>query len=150
MMGVISVLHEDEQQTTQRLYEYAINIAGHELEMLEQAMVEQPDDYPEYTQARTHRGLAEEDLIQKLGDPMALEPYANASNAYAAAIGIAMFLRGVLDGGRIYHAMVMRELPGDDCVVDLPEAAELAEADEPHEAEAQPRPMEPPDAEVDS
>jgi hypothetical protein len=144
MMGVISVLHEDEQQARARLYEYVMNIAGHELELVEQEMVEQPDDYPEYTEARTRRALAEEDLIQKLGDPMALEPYANASNEYAAAIGVEMYLQGVHDGGRIYHAMVTRELPGNA------DAAELAEADEPPETEAQSRPMEPPDAEVDS
>jgi hypothetical protein len=146
---MISVFHEDEQQMVERMYEYAMHIAGHELEWVEQAMAAHPENYPEYTKARERRELAEEELIQKLGDPMELEPYANASSAYAAAIGVGMYLRGVLDGARIYHAMVTGEIPCDD-VDGLPKTAELTAADEPPEVEAPPRPMEPPEAGVDA
>ncbi len=96
----------------QSVLRYATDVAGWQLEAAERDMQEHAECFPEHTRARERMAQTETDLTPQLGgDPMALEEYANANNAYAAALAIEMYLRGFLDGGRVYHAFVMRELP---------------------------------------
>lgn len=96
----------------ERLIRYAMDIAGWQLETVEQEMQRQPDRYAAYADARERMATAEAELISKLGgDEMALEEYNDANKAYAAALAIEMYLHGVMDGGRVYHAFLTGELP---------------------------------------
>lgn len=96
----------------ERLIRYATDIAGWQLDAVEHEMKSQPDRYAEYARARERMASAEADLISKLGgDEMALEEYNDANNACAAALAMEMYLRGVMDGGRVYHAFLTHELP---------------------------------------
>lgn len=91
---------------------YVDSIADHQVTQVELDMQRDPDRFPEYTQASAWLEAEETDLIQKLsGDAMAVEDFLNACIAKCAALAIETYKRGVLDGGRIYHAFVARELP---------------------------------------
>lgn len=96
----------------ENIIRYATDVAGWQMDATELDMREHPESYPEYTRARERMALAEADLISKLcGDRMALEEYNDSNNAYAAALAIEMYLRGVMDGGRMYHGFTTREFP---------------------------------------
>ncbi len=95
-----------------RLMRYAIDIAGWQLDAIEQEMLRNPNRYTEYAEAREH--IAEEAavLIPKLGgDGMALETYNGAYSAYAVALASEMYLRGILDGACMNQAFIHHELP---------------------------------------
>lgn len=95
----------------ENILRYATDVAGWQVDEAEHDMQKRPDDFPEYTHARERMAAAEEDLISKLGEPMALEEFSDANNAYAAALAIEMYLRGVVDGGRMYHVFTTKNLP---------------------------------------
>lgn len=96
----------------ENMIRYATDVAGWQMDEAEHDMQEHPENYPEYTCARERMTLAEADLISKLGgDSMALEEYHDSNNAYAAALAIEMYLRGVMDGGRMYHSFTTRAFP---------------------------------------
>ena len=91
---------------------YARDIAGWQLEKLERELRSHIQDYPEFARAVELMEDADADLIQKLsGDESVTEDIQSASNAYAATLAIEMYIRGVLDGGRLCHAFLTREFP---------------------------------------
>ena len=91
---------------------YADSIADYQVTQVELDMQRNPDRFPEYTQASAWLEAEEANLIQKLGgDALAVEDILSACVAKRAAVAIETYKRGVLDGGRIYHAFATRELP---------------------------------------
>lgn len=97
---------------SEKIRAYAEGIADQQVTQAELDMQRSPDTYLEYTRAAIWLDDEERDLIQKLGDDaMDTEDILNAAGAKAAALAIEVYKRGVLDGGRIYHAFVTRELP---------------------------------------
>lgn len=95
-----------------RLMQYAVDIAGWQLDAVEREMLTHPKQYAEYAEARERIVTEAAALIPKLGgDGMALETYNAANNAYAAALAIEMYLHGVLDGACMYQAFINHELP---------------------------------------
>ena len=95
-----------------RLMLYAIDIAGWQLDAVEQEMLREPDQYAEYAEAREHIAQEAAVLIPKLGGYwMALETYNGAYSAYAVALASEMYLRGILDGACMYQAFIHHELP---------------------------------------
>ena len=94
-----------------RLMQYAIDIAGWQLDAVENEMQSHPKRYAEYADARARMAKEADALIQKLGDGMALETYNGAYSAYAAALAMEMYLRGILDGACMYQAFIHHDLP---------------------------------------
>ena len=91
---------------------YADKIADWQITRFEREAQANPDAYPVFTQAAALLEEAERDLIQKLGgDEMATDDILHACHARGGALAIEMYKRGVLDGGRIYHAFLTHELP---------------------------------------
>lgn len=94
------------------LLNYATDIADRKMGRVEREMQQDSEAYPEYARAYEDRENAEEFLIQKYHcDPMEIDHLESAMNATGASLAIEMYKRGVLDGGRIYHAFVAGELP---------------------------------------
>lgn len=94
------------------LLDYATDIADWKMGKVEREMQQDSEAYPEYARAADARENAEEFLIQKYHcDPMEIDQLESAMNATGAALAIEMYKRGVLDGGRIYHAFIHGELP---------------------------------------
>ena len=95
-----------------RLIQYATDIASWQLDAVEQEMLQNPDRYAEYAEARER--IAEEAVVlipQLGGDGMALETYNGAYSAYAVALASEMYLRGILDGACMHQAFIHHELP---------------------------------------
>lgn len=91
---------------------YVGDIVDWQLTRFEREAKANPDAYPEFTQAVALLKEAERDLIQKLGgDEMATDDILHACHARGGALAIEMYKRGVLDGGRIYHAFLTHDLP---------------------------------------
>lgn len=108
--GFIGFLPDD-------LLAYADDIADWKMSSVEHEMVQDPKTYPEYARAIAGREVAETQLIQKLNcTSMEIDQLESAMTAYSAALAIEMYKRGVLDGGRMYHAFITGELPrkGED------------------------------------
>ncbi len=94
------------------LLDYATDIADWKMGKVEREMQQDSGAYPEYAHAAEDRENAEEFLIQKHHcDPMEIDQLESAMNATGAVLAIEMYKRGVLDGGRIYHAFIHGELP---------------------------------------
>ena len=94
------------------LLPYADDIADWKMSSVEHEMAQDPETYPEYARAMADREAAETQLIQTRNCPrMEVDQLVCAMTSYSAALAIEMYKRGVLDGGRIYHAFVTGELP---------------------------------------
>ena len=96
----------------EKLQEYAVDIADRRMGDVEQMMQRSPDDYPEYTAARENIAEQEQALMDKLHCvPFDFDGLECAFNAVNAALAIQVYLQGVQDGGRMYHAFITGELP---------------------------------------
>lgn len=96
----------------EKLQEYAADIADRRMGDVEQRMQHSPDDYPEYTAARENIADQEQALMDKLHCvPFDFDGLECAFNATNAALAIQIYLQGVQDGGRLYHAFITGELP---------------------------------------
>ena len=108
--GFFGILPDD-------LTDYADTVADWKMSSVEHEMEQDPETYPEYARAMAEREAAETQLIQARNCPrMEVDQLVCAMTSYSAALAIEMYKRGVLDGGRIYHAFVTGELPrkGED------------------------------------
>lgn len=88
---------------------FAFQIAMEQLDRVEADLKAHPDEHPDY-----HRAVAALDEIQSRISPRTDTRINDLSDAwmdYAGALAIEMYLYGVRDGGRIYHAFVTDELP---------------------------------------
>ena len=94
------------------LYEYATDIADKRMNTVEREMQKHPELYPVYARAYEAREIQEQEFEEKYRcDPMDIDGLENAMNAVEVELALEMYKRGVLDGGRIYHAFVTGELP---------------------------------------
>ena len=94
------------------LQEYATSIADWKMNAVEHEMQQNPKKYPEYARAMEACKTAEAQLMQKWScGPMELDQLESALSAVGAELAIEMYKRGVMDGGRMYHAFITGELP---------------------------------------
>ena len=96
----------DWQEATQA---FAFRIATEQLDRVEADLKAHPEEHPDY-----HRAVAILDEMQSRISPRTDPRINDLSEAwmdYAGALAIEMYLYGVRDGGRIYHAFVTGELP---------------------------------------
>ena len=94
----------DWQEATQA---FAFQIAIAQLDRVEADLKAHPDEHPDY-----HRAVAILDEMQSRISPGTdIDDLSEAWMDYAGALAIEMYLYGVRDGGRIYHAFVTGELP---------------------------------------
>lgn len=92
-----------------RLEGYAEDIAGYQLDNIERELQRNPDAHLEFTSAAS-RLKAVEAQFDWASDPRLTE-LSEAWIAHSAALAVEMYLQGVRDGGRIYHAFITGELP---------------------------------------
>jgi len=91
---------------------YATDIAISRVEDIENGMRKAPEAFPDYVNARECIEREKGKLIQKLGgDAFAPEPLVTAIIAYHSEVVFEVYKQAVLDGGRICHAFLTRELP---------------------------------------
>ena len=91
---------------------YATDVACWRIEVIENGMRKAPEAFPDYIMARENIELERDRLIQKLGgDDFVLEPLMTALMAYHSEVVFEVYKQAVLDGGRICHAFLTRELP---------------------------------------
>ena len=90
---------------------YSTDIACWRVEAIERRMRAMPERFPDYARARTDIEREMQALIQKLGDEFALEPFLLAYMAYHSELVFEVYKQAALDGGRVHHAFVTRELP---------------------------------------
>lgn len=88
---------------------YLIDIAGQQLDVVGLELKNNPEAYPEFTQAAQWLDAMEAPL--EAGRDCEMLAHSEAWMAYAAALAIEMYLHGARDGGRIYHAFITNELP---------------------------------------
>ena len=101
-----------EQDIFDEVNTYADDIADWQITRFEREAQKNTEAYPEYAQAVSQMEDEGSALIQKLGgDEMAIEGLLCACLARGAALAVVMYKRGVLDGGRLFHAFLTRELP---------------------------------------
>lgn len=91
---------------------YATDIAVSRVEDIESGMRKAPEAFPDYIKAWESIEREKSKLIQKLGgDAFAPEPLVTAIIAYHSEVVFEVYKQAVLDGGRICHAFLTRELP---------------------------------------
>ena len=95
----------------EELYEIAMNLVGWRLEYVESFMLKHPEEYPDYTAGQADLDSTETNLVQLIGNAKPVDELMDAHCAVCAALAIEMYLRGVLDGGSLYHALTNSELP---------------------------------------
>lgn len=94
------------------LERYATDIACWRVGAIENGMRRAPETFPDYAKAREDIEREQASLIQKLGDDgFMLEALMNALMAYHGELVFEVYKQAVLDGGRIYHAFIISELP---------------------------------------
>ena len=94
------------------LLDYGSYVVDKKMTDVELEMQRDSEAYPDFARAAEDRERAEKTLIQKYRcDPMEVDQLEDAMNASGASLAMEMYRRGVLDGGRIYHAFITGELP---------------------------------------
>jgi len=88
---------------------FAVQIAAEQLDRIERDLTAHPKAHPDFTRAASALDAKMSELDSK-ADP-ALNALAECLLGYSAALAIEMYMYGVRDGGRIYHAFVTGELP---------------------------------------
>ena len=89
--------------------DFAFLIATEQLDRVEQDLNAHPDKHPNY-----HRAVT---ILHEMRSRLApitdlrINDLSQAWRSYADALAVEMYLYGVRDGGRIYHAFVTNELP---------------------------------------
>lgn len=88
------------------------DLAGIRISELTMSMIEHPELYPDYHEACEHVRQTEAALREALAaqNPL-LEAYQEARNLRDSYELSRAYELGVMDGGRIYHALVTHELP---------------------------------------
>ncbi len=88
---------------------YAFHIATEQLDRIERDLAAHPNVHPDF--ARTAAAL---DVLMSALDSQSdprLNELADVWMDYSSALAIEMYMYGVRDGGRIYHAFATGELP---------------------------------------
>jgi len=107
----VSAVSEQRSAALEALEAYSTDIACWRVEAIERRMRAMPERFPDYARARTDIEREKQALIQKLGDEFALEPFLLAYMAYHSELVFEVYKQAALDGGRVHHAFVTRELP---------------------------------------
>jgi len=97
------------------LYQYASDIAAWQMDRIECHMKRHPDDYPIFTEGLQRADELENRLAELCPENAHLvEEYADAHFNRSGALAIEMYIHGFLDGGRVLHEMISRELPSKE------------------------------------
>ena len=96
------------------LYQYATDVATWQMDRIECHMKHHPADYPIFTEGLQRADELENRLAELCPENAHLvEEYVDAHFTRSGALAIEMYIHGFLDGGRVLHEMISRELPGE-------------------------------------
>lgn len=90
--------------------DYAWQLAGEQVNRAELYMRRNPDQHPEFQYALQEVAKAEQ-KISKLADDFVAEEFSDAYMSFASSLAMECYLRGVMDGARLYHAIIHHEIP---------------------------------------
>ena len=91
---------------------FAEDIAVQVMDRLHEYMTSHPDEHPAFASGCSRIDRAEEQLKQILGEDIShVYELIDAHYTRSYALAVEIYKQGVLDGGRIYHAMISRKLP---------------------------------------
>ena len=90
-------------------YKWIREIAYDRIDQIERQLNASPDAFPEFTAAASKIDAAT-DETDKHPDAKLTERD-NLWISYSAVLALEMYLAGVRDGGRVYHAFITGELP---------------------------------------
>ena len=94
------------------LYQYATDVATWQMDRIECQMKRNPGDYPIFTEGLQRADELENRLTELCPEHAHwVEEYADAYFTRSGALAIEMYIHGFLDGGRVLHEMLNRELP---------------------------------------
>ena len=97
------------------LYQYASDVAMWQMDRIECHMKRHPDDYPIFTEGLQRADELENRLAELCPEHAHLvEEYADAHFTRSGALAIEMYIHGFLEGGRVLHEMLSRELPSKE------------------------------------
>ena len=97
------------------LCQYATDVATWQMDRIECHMKRHPGDYPIFTEGLPRADELENRLAELCPEHAYLvEQYADAHFTRSGALAIEMYIHGFLDGGRVLHEMLNRELPGKE------------------------------------
>jgi len=97
------------------LYQYATDVATWQMDRIECHMKRHPNDYPIFTEGLQRADELENRLAELCPENAHLvEEYADAHFNRSGALAIEMYIHGFLDGGRVLHEMISRELPSKE------------------------------------
>jgi len=85
------------------------NLAAERVDQIERYMSEHPLEYPYFTEAAQKIDAAMEET--ELHPNPEMTERDNLWMSYSAALAIETYLAGARDGGRVYHAFTIGELP---------------------------------------
>lgn len=95
-----------------RLARFAEDIAEKTMHELSVQMFSEPDKHPDYVSGCNRIIEVEHSIEQLLGaDANLVYELGEAHFKRSYALAVEIYKRGVLDGGRIYHAMISGDLP---------------------------------------
>ncbi|MBQ8618076.1 MAG: hypothetical protein IJ418_11300 [Clostridia bacterium] len=95
-----------------RLAQFAEDIAVKTMHELSVQMLGEPDKHPDYVSGWNRIIEVEHSIEQLLGaDANLVYELGEAHFKRSYALAVEIYKRGVLDGGRIYHAMISGDLP---------------------------------------
>lgn len=91
---------------------FAEDLAVQVMDRLHVYMTEHPEEHPDFVSGCSRIDNAEGKLKAVLGDDIGLVyELSDAHYTRSYALAVEMYKQGVLDGGRIYHAMTTNALP---------------------------------------
>ena len=97
------------------LYQYATDVATWQMDRIECHMKRHPGDYPIFTEGLQRADELENRLAELCPEHAHLvEEYADAHFTRSGALAIEMYIHGFLDGGRVLHEMLRRNMPGKE------------------------------------
>lgn len=90
-------------------YSLIQNLAVERVDQIERYMSEHPLEYPHFTEAAQKIDAAMEETDSHPNPELTERD--NLWMSYSAALALEMYIAGARDGGRIYHALTIGELP---------------------------------------
>lgn len=91
---------------------FAEDLAAQVMDKLHVYMAEHPEEHPDFASGCSRIDAAEESLKKIVGEESSLVyELSDAHYTRSYALAVEIYKQGVLDGGRIYHSIIFRELP---------------------------------------
>ncbi len=102
----------DVEKRMESIREAAWNMAGEQMNIAELYLRRHPDEHPDFHRALQKVLVTEEKMTEKV-DSLFADECQSAYMSFAGTLAMETYLRGVMDGARMYHAIITHELPDD-------------------------------------